>query len=94
MTKADFIHRLPFVHHRQGEVSAVIDYKSIIQAFIIAGVTAGISVYATQKIIMHDIELMHEEFKKVNSRLDKIDREIYVPRWRRPSSMYKDQHQY
>ena len=51
----------------------------IIEAIIIAGLAAGASTWATQKVILVKVDNLQDTISKVEKQVDRIQRDLYRP---------------
>ena len=72
---------MPFVIMAVG-VSPRMNLVRIIEALIIAGITAGVVMYANQQTMGVKIEGMSAEISELKKSMDDIRRDFYAPKFR------------
>ncbi len=71
---------MPFTYHRTSERDYRVDIKSIIQALIIASVTAVASMYGTQLVIGEKLSAIESDISDIKHNQREFRKDFYSPR--------------
>ena len=74
--------QIPFIIQNQKSGARRMDLKSLLQALIIAGITALASVFVSQQVVVSKIDALDEKVDQVSEQVEQIRKDFYVPRGR------------
>jgi hypothetical protein len=71
---------MPFVYHRARDEDYRVDFKSLIQALIVAGVTALVVMYGTQQTIIAQLSAIKMDVDIIRVHQQEFRKDFYAPR--------------